>query len=492
MHARTLSLLALAGLAACFSPDRAGFELTASDDAGTTAPDGDGSAGSGPDDATGPGGGDPADCHDDEACADDNPCSHDRCEAGTCTHAPIVDDPSCVCTGVGDCTTLPPDDDCQARACEDGICTQRFADHGTPIGAAGQTAADCQQVVCDGQGGTTTIADDTDVPASGLECTEDACVDGVPTSIPVREGTECSAGECNDAGACTGCSDASECAGTPSFCLAITCDAHVCGVMATDDGVTLPDGDQTTGDCLRRACDGRGNVAQVAQDSDLPPDDGLECTDETCNDGLVGHPAREADTPCSTGVCDGDGNCRECNHDDQCPAAGACTVGVCNDGVCGVGFADSGTSCNDGLFCTASDGCDGGGNCVGAGNPCPGADGDGDCSEQCNEAADACTGNDAPGSACSDGLFCTSGDTCNGAGACIGGANPCPGADGDSDCSESCNEAADACTGNDPGGTDCGACRTCSNGTCGASDCGVGEKCCAADDLCIPTNASCP
>jgi hypothetical protein len=26
---------------------------------------------------------------------------------------------------------------------------------------------------------------------------------------------------------------------------------------------------------------------------------------------------------------------------------------------------------------------------------------------------------------------------------------------------------------------------------CGPSDCSVGEKCCAADDFCIPTQASC-
>lgn len=472
----------------CFSPDK---QSGGSDPTAPTDSSGSGDAGSvatvaGSDSGGGDG------CVEDGECIDDNPCSDDRCEAGACVHPPITDDPSCVCTGPGDCDQLPPDDECQVRACDEGVCALHFVDSGTPVGEAQQTAEDCKQVVCDGRGDTTIVDDDSDVPDDGLECTDDACAADMPTSTPVDPGTSCSAGTCNEAGQCTGCTSPSECAGEDSFCSMRTCEASSCGVAATAADTPLPDGDQTTGDCLRRVCDGRGNVAQVADDLDLPGDDGEACTDETCNDGMVGHPPLPADTVCASGFCDGDGACVECNNDAQCPAAGACTVGVCSDGVCSVGFADMGTACNDGLFCTASDACDGGGSCVGAGNPCPGADGDSDCSETCNEGADACTGNDAAGSACSDGLFCTASDTCNGAGTCVGAGNPCPGADGDSDCSETCNEASDACNGNDPGGSDCGACRGCSNGVCGPSDCGVGEKCCASDDFCIPTNASCP
>jgi hypothetical protein len=485
---RLAFLIALSS-SACFSPAKLNGHdgpATSNDSSGGASGSGDSGSGTLPGSESGGDG-----CVQDGECLDDNPCSDDRCESGTCVHPPVTDDPACVCSGPGDCTQLPPDDDCATRACDDGICAQHFVDAGVAVGEAGQTTEDCKQVVCDGRGGTEVVDDDSDVPNDGLECTEDTCVAGMPSSTPVQPGMPCSAGECNDAGQCTGCTSPDECEGEQTFCEAITCESSVCGVMSTASNTPLPDGDQTTGDCLRRVCDGRGNVAQIAEDTDLPTDDGFECTDETCNDGMVGHPALPADTPCTAGFCDGNGGCGECNTDAQCPAAGQCTVGVCTDGVCSVGNADSGTACNDGLFCTQTDACNGAGACVGSGSPCPGADGDSDCSESCNEGADACTGNDAAGSGCSDGLFCTQTDTCNGAGTCVGSGNPCPGADGDGDCSESCNEVSDACNGNDPGGTDCGGCHFCNNGSC-VSECGVGEKCCIGDDLCIPTNQSCP
>ena len=110
--------------------------------------------------------------------------------------------------------------------------------------------------------------------------------------------------------------------------------------------------------------------------------------------------------------------------------------------------------------------CDGSGNCVGSGDPCTQTLGD--CSETCNEAADNCNGNDPAGSACSDGLFCTSNDQCNGSGICVGGPDPCPGIDGDADCSEHCNETANNCSTNDPVGAICDSCPpgTSGSGTC--------------------------
>ncbi|MBX7083816.1 MAG: hypothetical protein K1X88_31695 [Nannocystaceae bacterium] len=433
-----------------------------------------------------------APCDDEASCDDHNPCTVDGCGADGCSHAPVTDDPACSCTGPGDCTQLPPDDTCRSRSCDDGVCGQHFADAGTRLPDVAQRPEDCRVLVCDGRGGSESVADDDDVPDDGLECTLERCEDGAPSSMPADAGTRCAAGSCNDAGACTGCSNADDCGGEQDFCQTPSCTDAVCGVVVTDGGTALPDGEQTTGDCQRRECDGGGNIVAVAANTDLPPDDDNDCTEEACHDGVAAHDPLPADTACGQGVCDGDGGCVECNDDAQCPAAGVCTVGVCIDHACSVAFADPGASCDDGLFCTASDSCNGAGACLGGGNPCPGADGDGDCSEGCNEAADACTANDVAGSACNDGLFCTASDSCNGAGACVGSGNPCPGADGDGDCSESCNEAADACSANDPGGTDCGACRMCSNGVCGASFCDVGEKCCAGDDECIPTNASCP
>ncbi len=167
-----------------------------------------------------------------------------------------------------------------------------------------------------------------------------------------------------------------------------------------------------------------------------------------CNDGVFCNGADQctANAACATHVgdpCpgpDGDGNCAEtCNE-----AAKSCT-----------GNDPNGTTCQDALFCNGPDTCSGGLCSVHAGNPCPGPDGDGNCSETCNEASDACTAPDANGAPCNDGLFCNGADTCS-AGACSTHAgNPCDGPDGDLDCSEVCDETADACTGNDPDGSSC-------------------------------------
>src|SRR5262245_8411499 len=78
-----------------------------------------------------------------------------------------------------------------------------------------------------------------------------------------------------------------------------------------------------------------------------------------------------------------------------------------------------GTACSDGVFCNGADQCRAGACTVHAGSPCPGPDGDGDCAESCDEAADACTAADPDGSACNDGDACTQADACA-AGVCAG------------------------------------------------------------------------
>ena len=162
---------------------------------------------------------------------------------------------------------------------------------------------------------------------------------------------------------------------------------------------------------------------------------------------------------------DGDGNCSEsCNE-----AADNCTAPDPN-----------GSACNDGLFCDGTDTCNGGTCSAHTGDPCPGPDGDGNCSESCNEAADNCTAPDPNGSACTDGLFCNGSDTCNGGSCSAHTGDPCPGPNGDGNCSESCNEAANNCTAPDPNGSACNDGLFCDGAdTCNGGSCAVhaGDPC---------------
>ena len=334
----TWSLCALAG---CFTPapvGGGGTEGMGASSGGASGP------GSGSTSASGLGSSGGPSCDVDATCDDGSACTDDRCDAGQCVHDP-VSGPGCTCSTAADCTELPPDDDCGMRSCDDGQCTRVLADAGTPVSAALQTAEDCQQIVCDGDGGHETVSDDGDVPVDGLECTDDVCTDGAPSNPPQSAGTACAAGTCNADGACMGCTMPADCGGTDSFCEQVTCVDSVCGVAETDAGTPLPADAQTDGDCQELRCDGRGNAAPATDDADTPSDDGNDCTDDVCQGSTVAHPDLSAGTACSSdggSMCDGMGSCVECTADDQCPGSGACSVGACvnnavHDGRRGLG-----------------------------------------------------------------------------------------------------------------------------------------------------------
>jgi MYXO-CTERM domain-containing protein len=211
--------------------------------------------------------------------------------------------------------------------------------------------------------------------------------------------------------------------------------------------------------------------------------DGTACTDPVAGAGACRAGA------CCTGCWDG----TACQAGDTVFACGAtgglcagcvdgnsCTTDMCATGACTNPPVAAGTTCDDGLFCTADDTCDGAALCTGAARVCD----DGfDCTtDACDEAADSCAaavnngfclagggcvadgtvnpantceycaatisnGSWTPaasGTTCEDGAFCTADDTCDGAGACTAGAaRVCN--DGLDCTTDSCDETADAC-----------------------------------------------
>jgi hypothetical protein len=86
----------------------------------------------------------------------------------------------------------------------------------------------------------------------------------------------------------------------------------------------------------------------------------VECTvDGHCDDS----------NPCTDDTCDS-GVCVFTNDDNNtCTDENQCTDDWCESGVCESTPEPAGTPCNDGLFCTAVDECDGNGSCVGNGDP---------------------------------------------------------------------------------------------------------------------------
>jgi len=223
---------------------------------------------------------------------------------------------------------------------------------------------------------------------------------------------------------------------------------------------------------------------------DGTPDPGEECDDGAANGTLA--------SCCAAVTCLFNADTVACTSDSN-----GCTDDFCS-GVSNVCVYTNNTdACDDSLYCNGTDTCSGGSCSAHTGDPCPGPDADTDCSETCDEGADTCTANDTDGSVCgdqtattcnaantclsgtcennyaADGTTCTDLLYCNGTDQCLTGAcathagNPCPGADGDVDCSEMCVEATDTCTGPDPNGSVCDAdgraCTepdTCTTGTC--------------------------
>jgi hypothetical protein len=201
---------------------------------------------------------------------------------------------------------------CQHPACMSGTCGTFFAPAGTPTGM--QTSGDCQQVVCDGMGGTTSTPDNSDVPADdGNQCTFDTCVSGAPAHPFKPQGSPCSQGGgtvCNASGTCVQCLTASQCPGTDTDCQQRICSMETCGFVNAPMGTPLSM--QTPGDCQQAVCDGMGGTTSVADNSDVPADDGNQCTQETCVSGTPAHPFQPMGFPCSQNGgnhCDGMGSC---------------------------------------------------------------------------------------------------------------------------------------------------------------------------------------
>jgi hypothetical protein len=428
--------------------------------------------------------------NDDSDVPDDGTsCTDDACNSGAPEHTPLAlgtscsdgggavcdDAGACVqCNAIADCSSLPPDDECQARGCDAGSCASSYTAAGTAVTL--QTTGDCKVNQCDGAGMTVSANADTDLPDDGNDCTMDVCTAGVPSNPNLPMGTTCAAGTCNDMGQCTGCSVGSDCLGTDTFCRTRTCTANVCGFSFTAAGTPLPVGSQTAADCLVLQCDGAGGIQAVADDSDLPVDDGNQCTNDVCQNGVVKHPPRAVDIPCSQGggtVCDGNGDCVECNSGGQCADQGTvCQTATCMSKMCGLQNTADNTPAPSSAQ-TSGDCkvvlCDGAGGTKTSPDPADTFDDLNDCTD------DICNGTMPSNPPSMSGTSCGSGGTCDGAGNCSTGGT---GANGDP-----CTTTAECMSGFCVDGVCCdGACSALCMACIGSSTDG-------ADGSCLPVSA---
>jgi hypothetical protein len=225
------------------------------------------------------------------------------------------------------------------------------------------------------------------------------------------DGDFCTVGETCAAGACTGGAP-NDCGMVPGECLEIVCNS-------------------TTETCATR-----GSAAM----------NGMPCTyPDLCVSG----------TTCMDGLC-GSGTRLDCS---STPVSGPCQAASCDPatGTCEVANVNEGGACTDpGNPCVVDDTCTAG-VCGGGTTPRDCSAMDGLCvTGVCDPTSGACTTMPASeGSACDDGMSCTSATVCT-AGVCGGGTSPACSLTSDGCCPGACTDANDAdcaCPGELVGGT---------------------------------------
>jgi hypothetical protein len=322
------------------------------------------------------------------------------------------------CDGAGTCASAGdpcPDTECNHCNETDDSC---FDPVGTACLDDGRYCTGLE--TCDGAGTCGSAGD----PCPGTECNhcneaENNCFDAAGTAC-TDDGTYCNGPErCDGAGACTGAgnpcpeTDCNHCNETDGSCF------DPVGTACLDDGLycTGPE-----------SCDGSGSCASSGD-----PCPGTECNN--CNEA-----ADSCFDPAGT-ACTDDG--QYCTGAETCDGAGACTSAgnPCPETMCNTCqevaqscYDSAGTGCDDGLYCTLTDTCDGAGSCEGSGSPCQ-------ANEICRESLDVCELSGCTGqpdcTPCNDGLYCTANDGCI-EGECLGFGDPCA-------AGEICNETTDSC-----------------------------------------------
>ncbi len=348
-------------------------------------------------------------------CGDDDICTQDLCDedADRCEHPPVEEPPglegpeghaSCTDGEDNDCDTLTDGEDPDCLACRnDGEC------------------------------------DD------GNECTSDRCESGECDNQPLADGTYCG--------------DSPWCEGE------YLCRNVACAFEERD----CSDGDP----CTQDVCNEDDDRCEHPWVSEAPGPENLAAGD-TCTDGL--------DNDCDTLIDIDDPECRPCQDNAECNDDNDCTTDTCEiDGCANTQVADQ-TGCDDERYCTVGDACVGG-FCTGSARSCSAQDTD--CRlGVCNDDTDACEWDPRPaGRPCDDLLFCTTNDACDGAGGCAGeDISPCI-----VECLTMCDEGTNSCGFSDPGtacagyacvdGQTCDGAGNCTGGTSNDANCGAGELC---------------
>jgi len=435
-------------------------------------------------------------------------CTDDSCDEDTDSIVNAVNDGNCddgaFCNGAESCDAAIGCEAGEAPSTDDGVeCTDDSCDEDTDSIVNAVNDGNCDDgAFCNGaetcdaaigcEAGEAPSTDD------GVECTDDSC----------DEDTDVIVNAVNDGN----CDDGAFCNGAETCDAAIGCEAGE--APSTDDGVECTDDscDEDTDSIVNAVNDGNcddGAFCNGAETCDAASgceageapstDDGVECTDDSCDE----------DTDSIVNAVN-DGNCDDgafCNGAETCDAGSGCQAGAapstddgvaCTDDSCDedtdsiVNVASDG-NCDDGAFCNGAETCNAAIGCEAATSPCD--DGVTCTVDGCDEEADACS-NAASDEACNDGSYCSGSEICDPTSGCISNDDAIDCADLDSQCAIGvCDDGIEGCdisVVNEGGACDDGlACTTddlCTDGAClGLALCDpICERCSEDGEACMP------
>ena len=338
-----------------------------------------------------------------------NQCAACRRTVSRTVYSPVVAGTACddgqyctisdACNGAGVCAT-------SARNCADTLactsdsCNETFDRCDHPVTSGCLIGGAC---IADGSLNpanacthcAAAISTTTYVPTSagsacddGMFCTVgDACNGGGTCAAGPRDCTDtlsCTTDSCNESmHACVhplamGCLIGSACipsgaADPTNPCMSCNPATSTTAYTPTASGVTCDDGQFCT---VSDACNGTGTCAGTARDCS----DSLSCTTDSCNEG-----AHACAHPVTSGCLIG-GACIADGAADPTNGCRVCTPGTSTSAY---SSAASGATCDDGLFCTTADACNGSGTCAGTARDC--SDTSACTTDACDEAHGMCT-----------------------------------------------------------------------------------------------------
>ncbi len=427
-------------------------------------------------------------------CDDGVGCTDDSCNEGTDSCNNIANNANCdngqFCDGTETCHAtldcLAGVDPCPGQLCDEGgdECVECLGDGDCDDGAFCNGVETCVAGAC--VAGTPFDCDDS------VGCTDDSCNEGTDSCDNVVNDANCDNGLfCDGVETCDALLDCQ--AGSP-----VDCDD---GVGCTDDscneGTESCDNVISDSNCDNGLfCDGTETCdalldCQVGTPIDC--DDGVACTDDSCNEGTDSCDNVANDINCDNSLfCDGVETCDallDCQAGTpvDCDDGVSCTDDTCNEGTDSCDNLANDGNCDNGLFCDGAETCDALLDCQ-AGSSIDCDDGVGCTDDMCNEGTDACD-NIANDGNCVNGQFCDGAETCDALLDCQAGIDPCP--------SQSCDEGGDVCVdclgdGDCDDTAFCNGSETCVAGTCVAGtpvDCNDGVGC--TDDSCNEGTDSC-